>query len=79
MRVTYFCVGVCVRARALACVGSLACMWGGWIQGACMRVRARVALLIQHVKRMRLIIMASAVASLAPPIFLTLSHKRHDF
>ena len=42
----------------------------------CMRVR--VALLIQHAKRVRYIVM-SFVASLAPPYFSTLFHKRHDF
>jgi hypothetical protein len=36
-----------------------------------------VALVIQHAKRMRRIL--SFVASLAPPNFSTLSHKRHDF
>jgi hypothetical protein len=36
------------------------------------------ALVIQHVKHMRPIILSS-VASLAPPCFSTLSHKRHDF
>ena len=39
---------------------------------------ARVALLIQHVTRMRHIV-TSFVASLAPPNFSTLPHKRHDF
>ena len=37
-----------------------------------------VALVIQQAKRMRLIILLS-LASLAPPYFSTLSHKRHDF
>ena len=43
--------------------------------GACMCVR--VALLSLHATRMRHIV--SFVASLAPPHFSTLSHKRHDF
>ena len=42
------------------------------------RVHARVALLIQHAKRMRQIV-ASFVVAQASPYFSTLSHKRHDF
>ena len=61
-------VCVCVRARLCVCPGRWAC--------ACACVHA--ALLIQHATRMRHI-MKSFVASLAPPYFWTLSHKRHDF
>jgi hypothetical protein len=41
-------------------------------------VHARVALLIQHAKRMRQIV-ASFVVAQASPYFSTLSHKRHNF
>ena len=46
----------------------------------CVRARAfmHVALLIQHATCMCHIVM-SFVARLAPPYFLTLSHKWHDF
>ena len=57
------CVCVCV------CVSSRV--------GAC-TCSARVAFLIQHATRMYHIAL-SFVASLAPPNFSTLSHKRHDF
>jgi hypothetical protein len=47
----------------------------------CVCTRARVvraSSLTQHAKRMRRVIFSS-VASLAPPHFATLSHKRCDF
>jgi hypothetical protein len=44
----------------------------------CVCVCVCVALVIQHAKRMRPIIL-SCVAYLAVPYFSTLSHKRHDF
>jgi hypothetical protein len=45
--------------------------------GICIRVCA-LALLIQHATHMRYTV-TSFVASLAPPYFLSLSHKWHDF
>ena len=53
---------------------------------ACVRVRVdilergrvNVALLVQHITRMRHIV-TSFVVPLAPPYFSTLSHKRRDF
>ena len=62
------CVLACVRVHASVCVGAQAC--------ACACIR--VALLTQHAKCMRSI-MLSSVASLAPPHFLTLPDKQHDF
>ena len=61
-------IRVCARARA--CVR--------WCPGAWTFARscARVALLIKHEKRRRHIVL-SFVASVAPPDFSTLSHKRH--
>ena len=47
-------------------------------QDAWARACARISLLIQHSTCMRHIVL-SFVASLAPPHFSTLSHKRHDF
>ena len=71
----YIFVCVCV------CVGV-----GGWMAGqegfqgawTCTCACAHVALLIQHATRMRHIV-SSFLASVAPPYFSTLSHKRHDF
>jgi hypothetical protein len=48
---------------------------GAWVSA---RAFALVALLIQHATLMHHIVL-SFVVSLAPPYFLTLSHKRHDF
>jgi hypothetical protein len=56
-------------------VRACACVCGG---EACAGTWARVALLIQHAKRMRHIVLPF-VASLASPNFSSLSHKRHDF
>jgi hypothetical protein len=50
---------------------------GDRVQGR-VHARARVALLIQHAKRLRHIV-TSFVAPLAPPRFSTLSHKRQEF
>jgi hypothetical protein len=55
----------------------------GITYSVCVCARARVcvcvsvALVIQHAKRMRRIILSSETC-LAPPYFSTLSHKRHD-
>jgi hypothetical protein len=56
------CVCMCVHVRVRACV----------------YVRVSVALLIQHAKRMRSIILCS-VGCQALKYFSTLSHKRQDF
>jgi hypothetical protein len=58
---------VCARVLMTVGVGAqaLVCAW------------KHVALLIQHATRMRHIV-TSFVAPLAPPYFLTLSHKRQD-
>ena len=61
-------VRVRTYVRACACPGRWACTC------ACVHV----ALLIQHAIRMRHIV-TSFVASLTPPHFSTLSHKRYDF
>ena len=58
---------MCARARVGACVRV-----GDRVQWR-VHARARVALLIQHAKRMRHIVTAF-VAPLAPPHFSTLSH-----
>jgi hypothetical protein len=56
------CVCVCVHARVQ-------------FRGR-MRLRLRVALLTRHSKRMRHTV--PSAASLAPPYFFDISHKRHD-
>ena len=61
---------LCVRARAGACV----CVGGHFGVYVCMRACS----LTQHVNRFCRIIVIS-IASLAPPKFSPLSHKRHDF
>jgi hypothetical protein len=69
---------VTVEKQQVLIIGLCAC--------ACMRVGARahehacerVALLIQHAKRVRHIV-SSSLAFLAAPHFSTLSHKRRDF
>ena len=68
------CVCVCVCVFARARVRECGCP-RAW---ACVCNCKRVTLFIQHAKRMRRIIFSSA-ASLTPPHFSTLSHKRHDF
>jgi hypothetical protein len=63
INITYLCVCVCAFVLVPGRVDM------------CMRVR--VALLIQHAKRMRQIV-TWFVAHFIPPNFSTLSHKRHD-
>jgi hypothetical protein len=65
------CVHVCVRARERVYE------WVG-ARGLGLCMRTCVALLIQYATLMHHIVFVS-VASLAPPHFCTLSHKRHDF
>ena len=64
----YVFVCVCVRVLVCECLGAWTCA------SACVRV----PLLIQHATRMRHIV-TPFVASLAPPRFSTLSHKRRGF
>jgi hypothetical protein len=64
----------CNRYYIFVCVR--ACLRVGGRVGMCVGV-PRVTLLIQHAMRMRNIV--SFVASLAPTIFSTLSHKWNDF
>ena len=61
---------MCVRVSAYACV----CPDAWEYACACLHV----ALLIHHATRMRHIV-TSYVATLAPPYFSILSHKRHNF
>jgi hypothetical protein len=65
---------VCVCVRVHACVRVDAQERGRVRKRACVRA----VLLIQHSTRMRHIV-TLFVASLAPPYFSTLSHKRRDF
>ena len=67
------CVCVRVRVRASACSWVYTCVCVGETAPAC--AFARVALLIQYATLFRHL----SAASSAPPYFLTLSHKRHDF
>jgi hypothetical protein len=69
MSITIVCV--CVSVRACVCVVVFA------LTREHVHILARVALFIQHATCMLSIILPSA-ASLAPPYFSTLSHKRHD-
>ena len=66
---------VCGRTRAWV----RACVFARASMGVCVcpGAWAHVHLLIQHARRIRHIV--SYVASMAPPYFPTLSHKRHDF
>ena len=70
--IAYFCVCVCVFARASGYVrvNVRAC---GHVHG-----HAPVVLLFQRVTRVRSIL-TSLVVSLTPPYFSKLSHKRHNF
>jgi hypothetical protein len=68
-------VRMCLRARLDERVRTWCVrMWAG--AGTCGRVH--VALLTQRANLMSLIVLSSA-ASLAPPYFSALSHKRYDF
>ena len=70
----FVCVCVCVRARARARASACVC--------ACARVRVCVcvcvALVIQHAKHKRHVILSS-VACPTPQHLYTLSNKGHDF
>jgi hypothetical protein len=65
-----------VRACAIVCVCARACVYG--FPGAWSCTCAREALLSQHATHMRHIALPF-VASMAPPYFSTLYHKRHAF
>jgi hypothetical protein len=68
-----------VRVKVRECVRACVCVGVGMCPGAqaCRCVCLSVALLIQHVRRMRQIL--SFCASLAPVHSSTLFRKRHDF
>ena len=74
VEINKYCIFLCVyaRARTYLCVGGCPVAW------ACACACLRVALLIQHSTHMRHNVLPF-VASLAPPRFSTLSHKRYDF
>ena len=66
-----------MRARARGRVSARVCLCVCGFAGALACVCALVALLTQLAKLIHLIVLSS-VASLDPPYFPTLSHKRHD-
>ena len=60
-----------------ACVHANVRVWVPGSAWACACMCVHIGLLIQHAKRMRHIVIS--VASLAPPHFSTLYHKKLDF